>query len=252
MFVDTHCHIHDSEFFPTDREEVYAQAMKGGVQRLICVGTSNKSSKEAVEFASTHEQAYAAVGVHPHDATEGVDGVHQLLKGDRGNVVAVGEIGLDYFYTNSPREVQIAMLERQLQFALDAQLPVIFHVREAFADFWPIFDNFQGLSGVLHSFTDTQEQLDNGFERGLYVGVNGISTFTKNTAQQAMYRAIPLERMVLETDAPFLAPVPHRGRTNLPAYIPDIARFHADARQVSVEEIMQHTTDNAKKLFLLP
>ena len=144
------------------------------------------------------------------------------------------------------------MLERQLQFALDAQLPVIFHVREAFADFWPIFDNFQGLSGVLHSFTDTQEQLDNGFERGLYVGVNGISTFTKNTAQQAMYRAIPLERMVLETDAPFLAPVPHRGRTNLPAYIPDIARFHADARQVSVEEIMQRTTDNAKKLFLLP
>lgn len=247
MLIDTHCHIHEADYsLPV--HDVLARAATASVGKLICVGTSEKSSREAITFSKEHEEAYAAVGVHPHDTKEGFDAIAELAK---ENVVAVGEIGLDYFYTHSPRAIQIAALESQIQTALDNNLPIIFHVREAFDDFWPLFDNFHGIKGELHSFTDSQANLDKGFERGLYVGVNGISTFTKDPAQQQLYATIPLERMLLETDAPFLTPTPYRGTINEPAYVSEVAKHHALLRGIEPHIVATATTANATALFHL-
>lgn len=250
MLVDSHCHIHDSEFYAKGREEVYQRAIDADVTTMICVGTSEVSSAEAVEFARSHEGVFASIGVHPHDAKNGWGALRQLMRPEIiENIVAIGEVGLDYFYDNSPRNVQFEALQAQLQLAQDNNLPVIFHVREAFADFWPIFDNFTNLKGVLHSFTDDQRNLEKGFERGLYVGVNGISTFTKDQAQRDLYASIPLDRMLLETDAPFLAPITRRGKTNQPAFLAEIAEYHAALRAVDYDTVARQTTQNAKKLF---
>jgi len=243
--IDTHCHIHESDY-PLPIADVLEHAKQAGIAKMICVGTSEQSSDDAILFAHTHDNIYAAVGVHPHDTKDGYAKIAELAtKG----VVAIGEIGLDYYYTHSPRDIQIAALESQMQTALDNHLPIIFHVREAFDDFWPIFDNFQGITGELHSFTDTQANLDKAFERGLYVGVNGISTFTKDTAQQKMYATIPLERMLLETDAPFLTPAPYRGTINEPAFVSEIAKHHAAIRGVDLSIVAEATTANANALF---
>src|SRR5690606_897540 len=152
-----------------------------GITKVICVGTSGDSSERAVKFASRRPNVYSSVGAHPHDAKDGYDKIEAILAGTLPKrLVAVGEIGLDYFYTYSPREIQLKAFEAQLDLALKHDLPVIFHVRDAFDDFWPIFDNFKGIKGVLHSFTDSKDNLNEALKRNLYIGVNGISTFTKN------------------------------------------------------------------------
>lgn len=248
MLTDTHCHIHEADF-PLSIDEVYKNAKDAEVATLICVGTSQVSSKEAVLFAEKHENTYASIGVHPHDTSEGWQSVLSTVLTPK--IVAVGEIGLDYYYHNSPKEVQIQALKEQLQFAVDNNLAVIFHVREAFDDFWPIFDSFEGIRGELHSFTDTKENLDKALERGLYIGVNGISTFTKDAQQKEMFNSIPLDKLLLETDAPFLTPAPFRGKVNEPAFVRNIAVFHAEARNISLDEIASKTTANARALFAL-
>ncbi len=247
MLIDTHCHIHETDY-SLDPEEVIVRAHAAGVTKLICVGTNEQSSQDALKFAATHDDIYATIGVHPHDTKEGWQKIVELTE---QKPVAVGEIGLDYFYTHSPREVQIQALESQIQTALDHDLPIIFHVREAFDDFWPIFDNFHGIRGELHSFTDTQANLDQGLSRGLYVGVNGISTFTKDPLQQKVFATISLERLLLETDAPFLTPVPMRGKVNEPAFVSYVADCQATSRGVSKQEISAATSANAIKLFAL-
>ena len=174
-----------------------------------------------------------------------------VLDKQPAKIVGIGEIGLDYFYEHSPREVQIRALEEQLQWAVEYNLPVSFHVREAYEDFWPVFDNFTGLRGVLHSFTDTAETLEKALGKGLYIGVNGISTFTKNEAQKQMFRAVPLERLLLETDAPFLTPHPFRGRINEPVFVREVAKHQADARDVALESVITAATANTYTLFTL-
>lgn len=248
MFVDTHCHIHDAQY-PLDPLAALSRAREADVRQLICVGTDQPSSAAAIAFAALHEGVFATVGVHPHDSKDGY--VDILQWAGQPKLVAVGEIGLDYFYDHSPREVQIPILEAQMQFALDQNLPIVFHVREAFNDFWPIFDNFKGIRGELHSFTDTQANLEAGLSRGLYIGVNGISTFTKDEAQQASYASIPLSKLLLETDAPFLTPAPFRGKVNEPAFVRTIAEFQAAQRGCSLEAIADATTANARELFAL-
>jgi TatD DNase family protein len=255
MLVDTHCHIHESDY-PLPLGDVLKRAADANVGKLLLVGTSEQSSEDAIKLAKQHKNLYATVGVHPHDTKDGYSKITELAKQD---IVAVGEIGLDYFYNHSSREIQIKALESQIQTALDNNLPIIFHVRDASSargtsvwdDFWPILDNFQGIRGELHSFTDTQANLDKGFERGLYVGVNGISTFTKDPAQQEMYKNIPLSKMLLETDAPFLTPTPYRGTINEPAFVSEVATFHASLRGISLEEVASATTTNAITLFKL-
>lgn len=249
MLVDTHCHIHDANY-PLDIGDVLKRAHHAGVNQMVCVGTSEQSSQRALDFAKNHEHLYAAIGVHPHDTKEGYAAIGQLLAAAE-KPVAIGEIGLDYFYTHSPRELQIKALETQLDLARQYDLPVIFHVREAFDDFWPIFDNFPGLRGVLHSFTDTQLNVDQALARDLLIGVNGISTFTKDEAQRAMFADLPLDRVLLETDAPFLTPAPYRGTVNEPAFVRNVAEFHAHIRNVDLDTVAEATSANARALFAL-
>lgn len=248
QFIDTHCHIHESSY-PLDSAGVLQRAYQAGVEKMICVGTSVASSKEALAFAVQHEGVFASIGVHPHDTKDGVKGLAELALAPK--LVAVGEIGLDYFYTHSPRDVQIRALEEQIALAVAHQLPIIFHVRDAFDDFWPIFDNFQGIRGELHSFTDTTAHMEQGLQRGLFIGVNGISTFTKDKAQQEMFAAVPLNRLLLETDAPFLTPAPLRGKVNEPAFVEKVAEYQANVRRLSVSEVAAATTANASALFAL-
>ena len=248
MLIDTHCHIHESYELPID--EVLQRAAESGIGEYVCVGTSEKSSELAIKFAKEHAGAYAAIGVHPHDTKDGY-GIISNLAGTSSKIVAVGEIGLDYFYTHSPREVQMEALEAQIKIALTHDLPIIFHVREAFDDFWPIFDKYPGIRGELHSFTDSGDNLQMALDRGLYIGINGISTFTKDEIQKDTFDSIPLDRLLFETDAPFLTPAPLRGKVNEPAYVKLVAQYHADRRGLSLEEIADATTANARALFKL-
>lgn len=250
MLVDTHCHIHEPYKLPID--EVLEHARVNEVGQMICVGTSEASSQQAVDFAAQHEHIFAAIGVHPHDTKDGYAEIARIAEAQPERLVAVGEIGLDYFYTHSPKEVQIAGLRAQIEVSLAHNLPIIFHVREAFDDFWPIFDSYEGIRGVLHSFTDSKENMEIAIQKGLSIGVNGISTFTKDSAQQEMFDAIPLDRIIFETDAPFLTPVPYRGKVNEPAYVRSVAEYHAARRGISFEEIAEASTHNARALFHLP
>lgn len=252
-YIDTHTHLHDTEFFADDREKVYEQSRAAGVT-MICVGTDVRSSQEAVAFARSHADCYAVVGIHPHEAKDSdVAQIRSLLESElvqpSSPIIGIGEIGLDYFYEHSPPDIQRRVLREQLALAREFDLPVSFHVRESFDDFWPIYDEFSGIRGVLHSFTDTQQHLDEGFRRGLYVGINGISTFTKDEQQLKLYRDAPLERIVLETDAPFLTPKPFRGKMNIPAYVELVAKHQAALKGVTLEEVAAQTTVNARKLF---
>jgi len=245
MLTDTHCHIHEASY--VDKQGAAERAAAAGVTRVICVGTDDTTSEEALRFAAAHEEAWASVGVHPHESKEGYDGVMRMAAEGGPKLVAIGEIGLDYFYTHSPKEVQISAFEAQLQLAADRSLPVIFHVREAFDDFWPILANFPGVIGVLHSYTDDTTNLERALAEGLYIGVNGISTFSKTNRE--MWDAIPLENMLLETDAPFLTPEPHRGKVNEPAFVRHVAEYHAKRRGVELEHLARVTSANASTLF---
>jgi TatD DNase family protein len=256
MLIDTHCHIHEADY-PLDVSDVLLRAQDADVQRMICVGTSEKSSQEAIQFAEKHDHIFASIGVHPHDTKDGWESLTDLLAApvvgrSNSKIIAVGEIGLDYFYTHSSREVQIEALRAQISLALAHDLPIIFHVREAFDDFWPIFDSYNGkIKGVLHSFTDSQENMIAAVERGLYIGVNGISTFTKDAAQQEMFASIPFDSLLLETDAPFLTPTPLRGKVNEPAFVRHVAEHHAKIHGLSIDELATRTSANAHALFAL-
>lgn len=248
MLIDTHCHIHENDF-PIEAAEVFDKAAMNLVEKYICVGTSQADSELAVDFAIKHENAYSAIGVHPHDSKDGYEEIEKLAESPK--VVAVGEIGLDYYYDNSPRDIQKKALRWQIELALVHDLPIIFHIRDAFDDFWPIFDSYRGIKGVVHSFTDNQVNMEEALKRGLYIGVNGISTFTKDEAQLETYRSIPVDRLLFETDAPFLTPVPFRGKVNEPAFVKNIAEFHAKLRGISLDEIAKATTANAHALFAI-
>lgn len=265
-FIDTHCHIQSAglevgepstqEMWAkagTSVDEIVARAQGAGVARMICVGCDVEDSSLAVETVKSRENLYASIGIHPHEAMKFVNHQEALERfsglATESKVVAVGECGLDYFYTHSPREEQIKILEFQLSLAQKHNLPVIFHVRDAFDDFWPIFDNFKGLRAVLHSFTDNHANMLQAVQRGLYIGVNGIATFAKQQSQLDVYRSIPLENLLLETDAPFLTPVPFRGTICEPKHVVLTADFLSSLRGDTVAEISEATTRNAEKLF---
>jgi TatD DNase family protein len=247
MFTDTHCHIHESSY--VDADAALQRAFDAGIHRLICVGTDETTSGEAHEFVKSRENCWMSVGLHPHEAVNNSVAALEKLISDK--TVAVGECGLDYFYEHSPRDKQIDVLHQQIELAQKRDLPLIFHVREAFDDFWPIFDQYQGLRGVLHSFTDTSENLQKAIERNLYIGVNGISTFTKIDDQKQMFESIPLENLLIETDAPFLTPVPMRGTVNEPAFITHIAQHIVNLQSITLEELSRATERNATTLFTL-
>lgn len=269
--TDTHCHIQSVGAAAGERHtrELWAKAggmtpdgviqnaVETGVTRLVCVGCDLEDSRLAVEFVKSRENCWASVGIHPHEAQHYLSKTAQsqfasLLEDEPSDkkIVAVGECGLDFYYNHSPKEVQIEMLKFQLELAKKHDLPVIFHVREAFADFWPLYDRYR-VRGVLHSFTDSSENLARALERQLYIGVNGIATFTKSAEQLEMYASVPLGSLLLETDAPYLTPTPYRGTVNEPKHIPEIAAYMAQLQGVAMEELAAATTQNAVSLFNL-
>lgn len=255
MLTDSHCHLHDPEFFPEGGQAEYERAVQSGVHRLICIGTDARSSARALDFAKSHKNVFATIGIHPHDASLGRSELKKIAELPiTSELVAVGEIGLDYYYDNSPRSTQRDMFEKQLDLARQRNLPVVFHVRDTkeangqvFDDFWPIVDNFSGIAGVLHSFTDNMVNLEKGLERGLYVGVNGIATFVKDRDEITL--AIPDDRILLETDAPFLTPKPLRGKINEPGNVGLIASYVAELRGISIDDLAHKTEQNVNRLF---
>ncbi len=251
-FFDTHCHIHFDDYEIAPKTAII-QAKQAGVTKLLAVGCTVADSTAGVRLAEAEEGVYATVGIHPHHAKE-YNGDKVAMRelamlATNSSTVAIGECGLDYYYEKSPKQAQKAVFEEQLQIALDNELPVSFHVRDAFEDFYPIIDNFPNIQGVVHSFTAGTKVLDKVLDRGFYVGLNGILTFTKDHAQLDMARAVPLESLLLETDAPFLTPKPHRGNICEPKHVVDTAEFLAKLRGESLADIAATTTRNAKELF---
>ncbi len=252
--VDTHCHIHSTDY-PLDKEEVIREAVAYNVTKMICVGTDLDDSKVATEFVAGKPNTWASIGIHPHESKQYVSDEYTLSKFEqlatKNKVVAVGECGLDYFYDHSGKDDQKKILEFQLNLAQKYDLPLIFHVRDAFEDFWQIFDKFKNLRGVIHSFTSDSEVLEQALGRGLYIGLNGIMTFTKNAVQLNAAQHVPNDKLLLETDAPFLTPVPFRGTICQPKHVRTTADFLAKLRQETLEELIQNTTRNAGELFSL-
>jgi len=269
-FFDSHCHVQSAGLGAGERatrerwakladpsgDAIIARAHAAGVARMLCVGCDAADSELAIDFVKNRENCWASIGIHPHESQHYVGNEQRLAAfaalAARPKVVAVGECGLDYFYTHSPKEAQVEILRFQIELAQRHDLPMVFHVREAFDDFWPIFEDHHAkrpIRGVLHSFTDSQANLERAVKHGLYIGVNGIATFTKSDAQQAMYRAIPLGHLLLETDAPFLTPHPERGTICEPYHTRIVAEFLAQQRGESVEQIAAATTQNAQQLF---
>lgn len=266
---DTHCHIQSigqtsgerstrelwAKAHDTSIDEVVGRANQTGVQQMVCVGCDVPDSKLAIECADNRDGVYASIGIHPHEAQHYanqkglLDEFAALVA--RPKVVAVGETGLDYFYTHSPKEAQIEVLRFQIDLAIQHDLAMIFHVREAFDDFWPIFESYPtgSIRGVLHSFTDSVANMQRAVSHGLYIGVNGIATFAREDEKHVMYRTVPLESLLLETDSPFLTPAPHRGSINEPKHIRTIAEFLETIRGESQQKLAEATTKNAKALF---
>lgn len=243
--VDSHCHLHDREFFDAEETETaLKRARENGVQKIICIGTSHEDSLAAAEFARGREDVFYTYGVHPENAG-GATSVCAVEPAILKNAVAIGEVGLDYHYDGYARDAQIRLFNEMLQLATDCDLPVSFHIREAFDDFFPVIENFPKLRGVVHSFTDSKKVLKRILmATDFYVGVNGLSTYTTLATP-------PLERILLETDAPFLAPVPYRGQTNEPAYIKNIAEWLSGKLDIPMEQVAETTTRNAETLFRL-
>ena len=257
LFVDSHAHI-DGEEFDADRDEVVARARAAGVGAILNVGTGDPQSgcfERAVEVAGRYAGVYAAAGVHPHDARLYTDAAEERVIGIlRGHerVVAWGEIGLDYHYDNSPREAQREVFARQLKSARELNLPVIIHSREADEDTVEILAaEWAGgpRAGVMHCFGGGPWMAERVLELGFYVSFAGNVTFKKAEPLREVARLVPLERMLVETDCPFLAPVPHRGRRNEPAFAADTARFLAHLRGVGEDEFGRATTQNFERLF---
>ena len=250
--VDTHCHLQFTDL-KKRLGEIVNKAQAAHVTKMICVGTNLSDSVEAIEIAKNYGNVWASAGTHPHDAkdylldNDAEEKLRNLLKQPR--VVAVGEIGLDYYRNISPKVDQQKALEKQIEIGLQTGLPFIFHVRDAWEDFWPIFDSYHIEKAVIHSFSTSSEHLEEVLSRGSYISLNGIMTFTKDEIQLEAAKKIPLDRLLLETDAPFLAPLPYRGKTCEPKHLQVTAEFLAELRGETLEQLASETTKNAQGLF---
>ncbi len=252
QLVDTHCHIHFGNY-PLDPEQTLESAAKAGVSKIICVGCSLADSKKAINFAAKHKNVWASVGAHPHDGQDFLNEpraraqIKEMLSLPK--VVAIGEIGLDYYHQHTSREDQEKVLREQLEIGEASKLPFIFHVRDAWEDFWRIISDYEIKKAVVHSFSATSNELEEIISRGFYVSLNGIMTFTKDPAQLAAAKKVPLDRLLLETDAPFLTPKPDRGKICEPKHVLNTAEFLASLRGESLNELASATTNNAERLF---
>ena len=258
MYIDSHAHIEGNEF-DADREAVIQRALEAGVEIIVCVGDGEvaaDSHAAAFRLADDYSFIYTTVGVHPHEARLLDDKLcAQLVElAQHPKVIAWGEIGLDYHYDNSPRDVQREAFRRQLRMARERRLPVVIHTREAEADTLAILDQEwkdSGLGGIIHCFTGTRAFAEAAIELGFLISFSGVTTFKNAEDLRDTAKHLPLDKILIETDSPFLAPVPYRGRRNEPAYVVDTARCVAEARGVELDEFGRVTSGNFKRLFRL-
>jgi TatD DNase family protein len=258
VYIDSHAHI-EMEEFDRDREEVIRRALDRGVEIIVNVGNGDvarDSHAAAFRLAEEHPFIYTTAGVHPHEARLLDDGLYARLSelSLHPKVIALGEIGLDYHYDNSPREQQRAAFRRQLCLARERKLPAVIHTREAEADTLAILcEEWKGsdLPGVIHCFTGTRAFAEEAIKLGFSISFSGVVTFKKSEDLRETARRLPLENILIETDSPFLAPMPYRGRRNEPAYVVETARSIAGLRAVTTEEVGRITSDNFKRLSRL-
>lgn len=252
MFIDTHAHL-DFPEFSSDVEAVLERAARVGVVRVITIGISLESSQEALRLARLHPQVYATAGIHPHGAfllgEAAVESLTRLADSDR--VVAMGEMGLDYYRDRQPRTIQQECLRQQLEIACRLKKPAVFHIREAHNAFLEIISDYSSrlAAGILHCFSGDWTVAKRCLDLGFYLSIPGTVTYNKAETQQEVVRRAPMDRLLIETDAPYLAPVPFRGKVNEPALVVHTAAKIAELRGCSVEEVADRTTQNARAAF---
>lgn len=262
--IDSHAHVHFPQF-DDDRDAVIERARKAGLLAIVEIGTNLASSRAAVTLAEEHDVVYATVGVHPHDAdnlrlhTVGqavLDELRALARHPK--VVAIGEIGLDYYRDLSPRPTQRRAFLEQLRLAADLELPVVIHSRDAHDDVLATLRDWvsslpmggiEGELGVMHTYAAGPERLDEVMRMGFSIGLSGPVTFSNARRLREVARMVPLDRLLVETDCPYLTPEPHRGKRNEPAYVRHVAEAIGRARGISTEKVAEATTDNARRLF---
>ena len=245
-WIDNHCHIP-----PGEDGDVWVEAARmAGVKQMVTVGVTHERSVEAIAVAARHEGVFATVGVHPHDATEGMDGIEELLSADK--VVGVGEAGLDYHYDHSPRDVQKEIFAQHIALANSYDLPLIIHTRDAWEDTFEILDA-EGTPKrtVFHCFTGGPEEAKKGLDRGIVISVSGIVTFKNASDLQEAVRATPLDMLMVETDSPYLAPVPHRGKKNQPANVVHVGNAVAELKNELIETVAVATSERAISFYAL-
>jgi TatD DNase family protein len=255
MLVDSHAHL-DEARFADDREDLIQRAWDAGVQRILTIGngTGPDDMGCGIPYAESRSWIYTSVGIHPHDASKAEDRHFQMMEtlAVHPKVLAIGETGLDYHYDHSPRDVQRRVFERQLQLAGSLRLPVIVHTREADDDTEQILRAAAPLAGVLHCFTSSAHLADVALELGFLISFSGIVTFPNARDLADIARSIPADRLLVETDCPYLAPVPHRGKRNEPSFVVETAKFIANLRDISIEALSEITTRNFTRLFSPP
>ncbi len=252
--VDSHCHL-DNEQFNPDRDAVIERALAAGVERMVVIGTGEgpPDLEAGIRLADRHEPIYATVGIHPHDASKATSDTYKHLREllQHPKVIALGEIGLDYHYDHSPREVQRDVFLQQMLIAGEARKPIVIHTREAWEDTIALLEVYwrpHGLGGIMHCFSGGPDEAALCLDLGFHLSFGGIVTFPKAANVQEAARQAPADRILVETDAPYLAPVPHRGKRNEPAFVAETARKLAEIRGVTPEEIARTTTANFRAL----
>ena len=253
MIIDTHAH-YDDERFDEDRDTLLASMPENNVGLILNPGCDVESSRKAVSYANKYPFVYAAVGIHPDEVgslnEETFAQMKELFKEEK--VVAVGEIGLDYYWDNEPREVQKKWFIRQLELARELDLPVLIHSREAAADTMEIMkEHAKGLSGVIHCYSYSKEMAQEYIKMGFYIGVGGVVTFKNAKKLKEVVENIPLTSIVLETDCPYMAPEPNRGKRNNSAYIRYVAEKIAELKGITYEEVVEQTEKNARDMYRL-
>lgn len=253
MLVDTHCHLDDERLFPL-AEKIISDMTEDGLDCLVTSSSDFASSERNFALANAHENVYATVGIHPQEASakknEHYDAFVKMAENEK--IVAIGEVGLDYYYENSPRDVQKTVLVEQMELAHFLRLPIVFHVRDAYGDFLNIIKQNEKLleyGGTLHCFSGTAEYAKSVMKYNLYFGFDGPLTYknARHSVESAL--EIPLEKLLVETDSPYLAPTPLRGETNFPKNVVYVAKKLAEIKNISFDEMANITTNNAKTLF---
>jgi TatD DNase family protein len=250
LWIDTHCHVHD-ERIPGGTAAALDAARTAGIGAMVTVGCDRPTSLAALEVAANHDDVYATIGLHPHDADQGVDTIRDLIADHApDSIAAIGEAGLDYYYEHSPREIQRTVFGEQIDLAHEYDLPLVIHSRDAWDDTFAVLTaHGTPASTIFHCFTGGPGELERALDIGAWISFSGIVSFANATDVRAAAQRCPMDRMLLETDSPYLAPVPHRGKTNQPAWVAAVGAAVAELTGLDIEQVAAETAASARRAF---